>query len=48
MLDFDFSRSYVRGLVLPKTTRTLGNIQSYSKSIKELVLAKSISSIVLI
>ena len=39
MLDFDFSRSHVRGLVFAETSRTLGDIQ---KSLKELVLAESL------
>ena len=35
MLDFDFSRSHVRGLVFPKTSRAYGDMQSYIKSIKK-------------
>ena len=42
MLDFDFSPLHVRRLVFPRTSRTFGDIQSHSKSIKELVLANNL------
>ena len=39
MLDSDFSRSHLRGLVFAETSRKLGDIQ---KSLKELFLAKNL------